>query len=111
MSTTSRSRQAARAAFDDVPETCPIVDSVLATLADRYDIRPEDIANAGNIIKEKATIRLRNALADAHEARLEAEAERDELRQQLDAAREDVASLSDRLQDANQALEEAACTA
>lgn len=83
-------RLAARAAFDDVRETCPIVDAVLATLAERYDIRPEDVARAGDEIKSRATVPLRDALTAAHLARLEAELERDDLRADLDDAREQL---------------------
>ena len=62
-------REAKRASYQDVPATCPTVDAVLATLAQRYDICPSDLARASHEIK-RCTTRLRDALIRAHTARL-----------------------------------------
>ncbi len=79
----SARKDAQRAAFSAVSETCPEVDAALE--------------QAGRDIKAQ-TRALREALIEAHEQRIEAEQERDALQARVDELENEVALLRDEVE-------------
>jgi len=55
-------KRAQKAAFEEVPPTCPTIADILDVLAEKYDISGEDIDFTRKLIGRLATGKLREAL-------------------------------------------------
>jgi len=55
-------KRAQKAAFEEVPPTCPTIADILDVLAEKYDISTEDVEMTRKLIERLATGKLRDAL-------------------------------------------------